>query len=172
VSFNFGCIETMSMPKPLKWILWIVGTIVSLAVGAVLLLVILTYGLVGEPSKDEVVRVVSPSGKVEAVLFETNGGATTSFGYQVYVVERGAKPLGTPAVFLYDAARNEQAYGANLVWLSPDSLGVEYLSAKSARLNMQKQSVGTQTIHFVLRDGVTDNAAPSGGMLYNLRRRQ
>ena len=160
------------MPKPLKWILWIVGTIVSLAVGAVLLLVLLTYGLVGEPSRDEVARVVSPSGKVDAVLFETNGGATTSFGYQVYVVECGAKPSGSPAVLLYDAVRNEHAYGANLVWLSPGSLVVEYLSAKFAKLNTQKQSVGTQTIHFVLRDGVTDNAAPSGGMLYNSRGRQ
>jgi len=129
-------------------------------------------GLVGEPSKDEVARVVSPSGNIEAVLFETNGGATTSFGYEVYVVERGAQPSGSPAVSLYGAVRSPHAYGANLKWPSPDSLAVEYLSAKSAKVNMQTQSVGTQTIHFALREGVTDNAAPSGGMLYNLRGRQ
>ncbi len=128
--------------------------------------------MVGEPSKDEVARVVSPSGKVYAVLFETNVGATTSFGYEVYVVEHGAKPLGSPAVSLYGAVRNQHAYGVNLAWTSPDSLAVEYLSAKSAKLNTYTQYVGTQAIHFALRDGVTDIAAPSGGMLYNLRGRQ
>jgi hypothetical protein len=115
---------------------------------------------------------VSPSGNVEAVLFETNGGATTSFGYEVFVVERGAKPSGSPAVSLYGAVRNQHAYGANLKWLSPGSLAVEYLRARLVKVNMQAQSVGTQTIQFTLRDGVTDNAAPSGSMLYNLRGRQ
>ena len=75
-------------------------------------------GLTGEWSKDEVARVVSPSGKVDAVLLETNGGATTSFGYEVYVVERGAEPIGEPAVFLYGAIRNQSAYGVNLKWES------------------------------------------------------
>ena len=35
----------------------------------------------GLVSRDEVARVASPYGGVEAVLIETNGGATTSFGY-------------------------------------------------------------------------------------------
>lgn len=159
----------MPMTRPLKWILWIVGTLSFLAVGVVLLMAWLISGMFGEPSKDEVARVVSPSGKVDAVLFETNGGATTSFGYEVYVVEHGAKPLDSPAVSLYGAVRNPHAYGANLVWPSSGLLAVEYLSAKSAKLNTHTQSVGTQAIHFVLREGITDNAAPPGGMLYNLR---
>lgn len=169
---SVGRLEAMPMPRPLKWILWIIGTLVSLAVGAALLMAWLFSGLIGEPSKDEVARVVSPSGEVDAVLFETNVGATTSFGYEVYVVEHGAKPSGSPAVSLYGAVRNEHAYGANLVWPSSDSLVVEYLNAKSTKLNTHTQPDGTQTIHFVLRDGVTDNAAPPGGMLYNLRGRQ
>ena len=167
-----GRLETMPIPRPLKWILWIVGSLVSLAVGAVLLMAWFFSGLVGEPSKDEVARVISPSGKVDAVLFETNGGATTSFGYEVYIVERGAQPSGTPAVLLYGAVRNQHAYGANLSWSSSDSLAVEYLSAKSAKVNTHTQSVGTQAIHVALREGATDDAAPPGGMLYNLRGRQ
>lgn len=162
----------MPMPRPLKWLLWTASTLLSLAVVAILLMAWFLSALLGEPSKDEVVRVVSPSGNVEAVLFETNGGATTSFGYEVFVVERGAEPSGSPAVSLYGAVRNHHAYGANLKWSSPGSLTVEYLTAKSAKTNTQAQSVGTQTIKFALRDGVTDNAAPSGGMLYNLRGRQ
>lgn len=160
------------MPRPLKWILWTVGTLLSFATAAVLLIAWFFSAMVGEPSKDEVARVVSPSGNIEAVLFETNGGATTSFGYEVYVVERSAQPSGSPAVSLYGAVRNQHAYGANLQWTSPDSLAVEYLSAKSAKVNVQTWTVGTQTIQIVLREGVTDNATPSGGMLYNLRGRQ
>jgi hypothetical protein len=167
-----GRLEAMPMPRPLKWILLTVGTLLSLAVVTVMLMAWFLSGLVGEPSKDEVARVVSPSRNIEAVLFETNGGATTSFGYEVYVVERGAKSSGSPAVSLYGAVRNQHAYGANIKWSSPDSLAVEYLSAKSAKVNVQTQSVGTQTIQFALREGITDNAAPSGGMLYNLRGRQ
>lgn len=112
----------MPMSRPLKWLLWTVGTLLSLAVVAILLMAWFLSGLLGEPSKDEVARIVSPSGNVEAVLFETNGGATTSFGYEVFVVERGAKPSGSPAVSLYGAVRNQHAYGANLKWSSPGSL--------------------------------------------------
>lgn len=162
----------MPMPRPLKWILWIVGGLVSFAVGTVLLLAWFFSGLIGEPSKDEVARVVSPSGNIDAVLFETNGGATTSFGYEVYVVAHGVQPSGTPAVSLYGAVRNQHAYGANLHWPSSNSLVVEYLSAKSAKVNAHTQSVGTQSIQVSVREGATDNAAPPGGMLYNLRGRQ
>lgn len=158
----------MSMPLAGKWILW---TIAVISVVAVLLLPWIFSRLAGA-SKDEVARVVSPSGKVDAVLIEINGGATTSFGHEVYVVEHGAKPSGTPVVRLYGALRNENAYGANLVWPSPDSLTVEYLSAKSTAQNVQKRYIGTQTIHFALREGVTDSTAPGGGMLYNLQRHQ
>lgn len=169
---HVGRLDAMPMPRPLKWILWVVGTLVSLAAGAVLLIAWLFSGLVGEPSKDEVARVVSPSGNIDAVLFETNGGATTSFGYEVYVVEHGAQPSGSSAVSLYGAVRNHRAYGANLSWPSSNSLAVEYLSAESANVNTDTQSVGMQAIHVVLREGVTDNAALPGGMLYNLRGRQ
>lgn len=162
----------MPMPRPLKWVLWIIGTLASLVAGAVLVMAWFFAGLVGEPSKDEVARVVSPSGNIDAVLFETNGGATTSFGYEVYIVEHGAQPSGSPAVSLYGAVRNQHAYGANLSWASSDSLSVEYLSAKSAKVNTHTRSVGAQAIHVTLREGATDNTAPPGGMLYNLRGRQ
>lgn len=150
----------MPVSRPLKWILWIVGTLVSLAISAVLLIAWFISGLVGEPGRDEVARAESPSGKIEAVLIEINGGATTSFGYEIYVVERGAKASGSPAVSLYGALRNHHAYGANLVWPSSDLLAVEYLSAYSAKLNTRTQSVGAHAVHVVLREGVTDNAAP------------
>ena len=148
------------------------GTLASLVIGVVLLMSWFFSGLIGEPSKDEVARVVSPTGKIDAVLFETNGGATTSFGYEIYVVEHGAQPAGSPAISLYGAVRNEHAYGANLRWASPDSVAVEFLSAKSTKIKQQAQSIGTQSVHFSIHEGVIDNSAPSGGMLYNLRGRK
>lgn len=160
----------MPMPKPLKWILWITGALLALAVAAIALMAAVFSSLMGEPSRDEVARVTSPSGSIEAVLLETNGGATTSFGYEVFIVPHGAKLSGSPAVSLYDAIRSQHASGANLKWSSPTSLSVEYLSAKSAKLNTPVQSVAGQVIHLTLQEGITDSSAPSGGMLYNLRR--
>ena len=46
----------------------------------------------GEWSFDEVARVLHPQANVDAVLVETNGGATTSFGYEVFVLSRGQNP--------------------------------------------------------------------------------
>jgi hypothetical protein len=46
---------------------------------------------------DEVARATNPSGKVDAVLVERNGGATTSFGYNIYVGDSASRNLNTPA---------------------------------------------------------------------------
>ena len=155
------------MPATLKWIIRIVGALVLLFLGAYLLIVLTFSALLSGPSRDEVARVVSPVGTIDAVLIETNGGATTSFGHEVYVVEHGGQPTGSPAVSLYGALRNANASGSNLKWESANALAVEFLKARSAQINQPSQSLGTQTIHFILRPGITDTTAPSGGMLYN-----
>jgi hypothetical protein len=160
----------MKIPRLLRWIFWLIGgSLAALAVGWIVLIMYFLFLLAGELSKDEVARAISPTGKVDAVLLETNGGATTSFGYEIYTVEHRAQPSGSPAVSLYGAIRSQHAYGANLKWTSPDSVAVEFLSAKSAKIEKPVVSVGTQTVHLVIHEGVLDNAAPSGGMLYNLR---
>lgn len=162
----------MTIPRPLKWIFWIIGSLTALAAVMVMLLAWLFSGLIGEPSNDEVARVVSPSGKVDAVLFETNGGATTSFGYDIYIVEHGAKPSGSPAISLYGAVRSQSAYGANLKWVSPNSVAVEFLSAKSTKIKKPTLSLGDQIVQLAVHEGVADDSAPAGGMFYNLRGRQ
>lgn len=47
--------------------------------------VLLAFGLLlcGCMSSEEVVRVTSPDGRVDAILVETNCGAPCSFGYEV-----------------------------------------------------------------------------------------
>jgi hypothetical protein len=111
----------------------------------------------------------SPDGRVEAVLMETNGGATTSFGYEVHVVEKG-RPASDQVARLYGAVRNENAYGANLKWISDNELVVEYLEARDQTLGLASVSVAGRAIKVSLRSGVSDPTAPAGGMLYNLER--
>src|SRR3989339_512297 len=99
----------------LKMFLVTVLAIILLFVMVVILLFVMIDYMM-KPSKDEVVRIASPNNKLDAVLVETNGGATTSYGYEIYVIKRGKKTSGKPPVYLYGTARNENAYGANLRW--------------------------------------------------------
>ncbi len=148
-----------------------------LVVRNILLLVLgaMVYGctnIAGEMRQDEVSRVISPSGAVEAVLVETNGGATTSFGYEVYVVEAQKRynPEGQVAT-LYGAIRSNSAYGVNLVWDGDEHLTIQYLEAKNERILSSPINVGNQRIEIILKKGVEDGVAPPGGMLYNLQGR-
>jgi len=125
---------------------------------------------VGGWSWDEVARTRSPSGARDAVLVERNGGATTSFGYEVFVVPRDAPVRnGAPGAVasLYAATRNAQAYGVNLRWLGGDTLVVEYLRAQEAVVHPAAVSRRPDPVRVVLRPGVEDAQAPSGGMRYN-----
>ena len=124
----------------------------------------------GCTSKDEVARVKSPDGKVDAVLFETNGGATTSFGYEVFITPPGAGTWrGKEVADLYGAVRSENAYGVNLTWTSNDELAIEFLKARQQELMKPTVDLVSKRIKVTLKAGVTDSKAPSGGMLYNLK---
>ena len=127
---------------------------------------------IGCVSRDEVARITSPSGKVDAVLVETNGGATTSFGYEVFVVPTQASTrLRKDVASFYGAVRSDQAYGVNLKWSDPSNLHLEYLEAREQEVLMPIVSIAGQEIHVTLKSGVTDPQAPPGGMLYNLQGR-
>jgi hypothetical protein len=121
-------------------------------------------------SDDEVVRVSSPDGRVDAILFETNGGATTSFGYEV---ELGAKHSrrGKSVASLYGAVRNAQAYGVNLRWENDHTLVIECLKTETPAEIKKSVDVDGRDVQVLLHIGVEDKSAPAGGMLYNLRKR-
>jgi len=122
-------------------------------------------------SEDEVAPLTSPSGRLDAVLVETNGGATTAFGYYVYLVPHGHTYRRVQRVAdLYDAGRNRQASGANLRWEGPRQLVIEYLTARQEHLDRPLAVVGPDSIAVSLRSGVLDSTAPGGGMLYNLQK--
>jgi len=141
--------------------------------GIIIVLVGLALRDFGEWSFDEVARVAHSQAGVDAVLVETNGGATTSFGYEVFVVPRGQTPKRSdhPVANLYGAGRNEHAYGVNLRWVSTDTLAVEYLDAQHVNWYNGTVIVSGREIKIILKPGVNDPSAPPGGMLYNLQGR-
>jgi hypothetical protein len=134
---------------------------------------ILAMGLIGcFRTESEVARVANPTGDVEAVVVETNGGATTSFGYEIHVVPPGKRAGSASLVaVIYGATRNENAYGVDLVWATPTLVTVRYLDAKNERLITPEIRVGGRAIWVVLEAGFENPAAPGAGMLYNLPRK-
>lgn len=117
---------------------------------------------------DEVARITSPDGAVDAVLVESGAGATSAFWYDIYLVPHGKPwPRADSAAWLFDATRSEQAYGVNLVWAEANSLEAQFSRAAQTRLHHPVVTVAGDSIRVVLRPGFTDSSAPPGGMLYN-----
>ncbi|MEI2726531.1 MAG: hypothetical protein V9H26_24345 [Verrucomicrobiota bacterium] len=127
---------------------------------------------VHDGSFDEVARVPNPSHQVDAVLVESNGGATTSFGYHVHLVPSGSlvTRLDSEVASFYAAIRSESAYGVDLKWDANNQLVCEYLSAKQANIVKGAVVVNGGQITVALRSNITNNVAAPGGMLYNLKK--
>ena len=145
----------------------LLGLLAGMLVAGVALFVFLYIAF--SSSRDEVARVTSPSGSLVATLMEVNGGATTSFGYEVRIARDGFNLGGTEVASLYAAVRSEHAYGVNLHWVSDQELRIDYLSAKYAEVLPQRTFA--PSVRVVLHAGISDPLAPSGGMLYNLQGR-
>ena len=135
-----------------------------------LLAVLLGVGLSGcrSISRDEVLRVASPDGKIDAIVYETDCGAVCSYGYEVWVSPKG---LGeSEEVARFDAAvRNKGAWGVSIKWVNTESISVEYLRADSAKLLRKSVAANNQTIEVSLHEGVEDPNAPPGSMRSNRR---
>jgi hypothetical protein len=146
-------------------LLW---TLLSVA-GAVLLAIAVRLHVEHrQPARDEVERVVSPDGRMDAVLYESSGNATESFDYQVVVVSHGQSQT---VAEIFGATRNDRSYGVDLQWINKDELNVDYLSAQNQELLASSVSVGGHQVHVSLHSGIRDQDAPTGGMLFNLKER-
>jgi hypothetical protein len=110
-------------------------------------------------SRHEIARTPSPDGTLDAVLAEVVGAPES---YEVYVVRRGATLGRSPAlVSLEGVAKSGEASGASLRWLAPETLAVEYLSAKAVKLNASETRLDDRSIRIVPRP-LTGEAAPGG----------
>lgn len=121
------------------------------------------------PSRDVVTSVRSPDGAYVVHVVEINGGATTSFAYEVLVESTRWSLVEGRVASLYAAVRSKQAYGVNLRWTSANELHVEYLEAVYAELREPTIPFLAPEVRAVLVPGVADPNAPPGGMLYSLQ---
>jgi hypothetical protein len=112
--------------------------------------------IAGCGSRHEVTRTPSPDGALDAVLAEVIGGSQS---YEVYVVRRGAT-LGRSSalVKLEGARRSAGEEGANLRWLTPEVLAVEYLSARTVQVNASETRLDDRSVHILAHPGT----APAG----------
>ena len=119
-----------------------------------LLLVVVAMSLSGcFRSEVEVARVANPTGDVEGVVVETNGGATTSFGHEIHVVPAGGRAGDYSLIAVINGATRRGTYGVDLVWRTPTLLAVQYMDARGSRLIVPQLRVGSKTITVALREG-------------------
>jgi hypothetical protein len=127
--------------------------------------------LLSSACSDEVARVCSPNGLTDAVLMESGGGATVSYGYEIFLTRAGGSTIwGTKVAELYAAIRTDSAMGVNLRWRSNDSLRIEYLRAQAVNKFIPFVEIHRQTVLVSLDSGIPDPRAPSGSMHWNLQR--
>jgi hypothetical protein len=84
-----------------------------------------------EWSENEVMRILSPDGRLEAVLTQSNAGATTSFKYRIYITIPGTDFRGQESLFVGDKLRNKSNHDLPLIhWNESHELLISYDSAQ------------------------------------------
>ncbi len=155
----------------IRGILLVLGSLVGFVLALVLIAGIGLYLLL-KPSRDEVARVMSPNGRTTATVTEINGGATTSFGYDIEVFSTHGAFLHRQVAAFYGATRSPVAYGIDLRWKSDSELDVEYWNARKAKLSIENLNISGTNIRVVLKPSTLNQSAPEGGMLYNREHRR
>lgn len=120
-------------------------------------------------SRVEVARVVNADGGLVATVTETNGGATTDFGYQVDIRRNWPVGWSERVAYFYGARRSDCAYGVNVRWIKNDTLLIGYMQAKSADV-VNRTGIFGRSVNVVFKSGINDPSAPCGGVEYNLSR--
>ena len=145
-----------------------------IAIQKAFIISLILFAVSGCCSKDEGSRVASPDNSIDAVLVESNCSATVSFIYKVYVMPHRASLWKAKEVaYFYDSIRNNgSAYGVNLHWLNESELSLEYFKSQQVELKKSSVKVSNKNIHIMLKPGVEDVSAPTGGMLWNLEKRK
>ena len=162
--------RTGNVLRCLRW--WLPAAIIVVGVAATILpIIIMTADFpksFSRDSSDTVACAKSPSGAVEALLDENNGGATTSFGYVVSLrAVSSSATTGVRVASAYGAVRNDHAYGMTLVWVDANTLEIQYWQARWATVERPSVSIDGMTVTTRVKAGVRDESAPAGGMLYN-----
>jgi len=90
------------------------------------------FNIAGEWEYEEIERIKSPDGIVDAVLVRGHGGATTGFNFSVFLVPRGIKFDKKASWFEREQAlfRADHDEGLQLVWRKPKFLEIRFAKAR------------------------------------------
>ncbi len=120
--------------------IWIIILIFSLAVIAIV------YGLtkIFVISEKIIDRCPSPDGKVEAILVVRDGGATTSWVYNVYIVPKGGKYSGEDLIF----SAEDDFQNVHINWSKNKLLGITYDKAEIAQFKNYWRNRGLENYKY------------------------
>lgn len=76
-------------------------------------------------TEKEINRFISPDGKVETILIEKDGGATTSFAYNIYIVPKDGKYQKGKEIFIADNIQN-----IRIEWIKDKLLQISFDKAR------------------------------------------
>jgi hypothetical protein len=135
-------------------------------------ILILFLVLNGCSRNNEVLRVTSPSGKVDAVVYESESDLAfvECCNYEVHLVEhKQMSSIDVLAVTLKGAMRNANSHGINVHWRDDINLVLDYSHAKSVNKYDKSISIAGSNIEVTLKDGIVDTLARSGTMLFDMK---
>jgi hypothetical protein len=98
------------------------------------------------PRGSEVMRVRSPDGSVDAVVFKRLSPKSASVGYRVFLSSVSVpRAEGIEVARAYEPMHRERARGVNLRWASKEVLNVRYTRALWATLEKPQAEIAGQT---------------------------
>lgn len=114
----------------------------------------------------EVRKLASSDENIFATLMEINGGATTAYGYRIYLESGDLLDFcfKKEIAFLYAATRNLCASGADLQWTSDNTILIKYLSARFTRVPAETVEFCGKTITVKLVPNTVTPEATCGAM--------
>jgi len=103
-----------------------------------------------------------------AVVYEVNGGATTSFAYEVEIEDSGIFSFARKVAYTYGAIRNNNgAYGVTPRWVSDEELHIQYFSSRHDEVFSPYKRLFGAPVRVELKLNINDSSVPAGGMLHN-----
>lgn len=105
----------------------------------------------GCSSHNEVQRLTSPDGKVDAIVIESDCGPVCDVVDDVELAPKGSHS-GERVAWFDSAVRNENAWGVDLKWPDADSLSIEYLRADKAELLKENVDISGEVVSVSLRE--------------------
>jgi len=114
-------------------------------------------------SSVEVVRCSTPDKQFDCVVYERNGGATTSFVYWVFVVPAKQKvqeltllpDTQCMVANLYGSIRNSNSFGVNVHWQDSSHLVIDCLKTEITEFS-KNPTLRQRKFEVTLNQGVND----------------